>query len=76
MARCDSCGTKFHDTSGLTRHQAGRDATEAELLAMWMWGAEYARSKQSVKCFYVTLPDGRKKLVADCLRRLEEARRG
>ena len=42
-----------------------RDLTQQEVAAMWLWGAEYARTGLSAIDFYRQLDASRKRVVAE-----------
>ncbi len=51
-----------------------RDLTRSEVVAMWLWGFEYARSGLGAIEWYEQLTPSRVRLVADFIGEYETAR--
>ncbi len=50
-----------------------RELTRAEVVAMWLWGDDYARSGQSAIDWLKHLPPNRVRIVNDFMKRYESA---
>lgn len=50
-----------------------RNPSRRELIAMWIWSSEYARSGLGAVEFYERLNDARKRQIEACIKQFEEA---
>lgn len=50
-----------------------RDPNRRELIAMWIWGREYAAGGLGAVEFYRRLNESRKRQIAECIKRFESA---
>lgn len=50
-----------------------RNPNRRELVAMWIWGAEYARGGLGAVEFYERLNESRKRQIAECIKQFEAA---
>ena len=71
--QCGKCGHPFRSADEKTDHDASRNITKSERLAMFHWGRAYAQSGQSARCFFRSLALEHKKLIRDQVEKILEA---